>query len=193
MWTKRLKPILFLLFFSGTSASAEALLQSVDFVGYAGGYSLSGRTASNRSVSLSGFGSYSGQLEAGVGGHYRASAGINYLISNGFTGDTAWGFHFGMKYFPFSWNGVKENEFAGVSWSLVDQFRPFVGVTMKTLQFTTVLSSSYNGVGVSAGTHYTLTSQYYLSGEFQYNLLSGNNNNSLTEMSGLLGFGIRFR
>src|SRR5690606_21218821 len=89
---------------SGTSLKADALLQSVDGVLMAGFYQLSGENSTKRKVSLSGPGAYLAQCELGFKNQFRASLGINYLISDGLSGDTAWGMSLGVKYFPWSWN-----------------------------------------------------------------------------------------
>jgi len=179
--------------FIGPACFADPFVQTLDAVGLAGTYSLEGTTSTNRNVSLSGFGSYQGQVDLGFKNHFRASVGVNYLISNGFSGDTAWGFNFGFKYFPFSWNGAKVQSLNNVQWSFVDQFRPYVGITLKTLQFTTVLASSYNGFGVNGGCHYTLNDRFYLIGEGQYNTLTGNSKNSLNEVGILFGLGVSLK
>lgn len=194
MRTKRLRGIfLLVLIWLCQVSHSESLIQNVDGLLYGGAYSLSGESSSNRSVNLSGVGAYLAQVDLSFKDRFRTSFGVNYLLSDGFGGDSAWGINAGVKYFPWSLNGKKEKQFNGIEIYIVDQFRPYVGLNFKNLQFTAILSTTYAGLGGVAGLHYVLTQNLYLVGEAQYNMLTGNSENSLTEINFLfgIGFGIK--
>ncbi len=190
MRIKRLKGIFLLaLIWSCAISYSDPLIQSVGGLLYGGAYSLSGQSATNRSVNLSGIGSYLAQVDLSFKDHYRASFGVNYLLSDAFAGDVAWGINAGLKYFPWSLNSTKEEKFQGIEINLTDQFRPYVGVNFKNLQFNAILSTTYTGFGGLVGLHYVLNPTFYLVGEAQYNMLTGSSKNSLTEINILFGVG----
>lgn len=117
-------------------------------------------------------------LELGLGYSLNASDMIG--------GDLGYGPDLGISYFPMTATQTIEFRNADTSIRISDLWRPYLSVSFHQRQFQSS-QSSYGGFGGAVGTEYQIRSDFSLKGEIRILNLSGPNNNTATEINGLIG------
>jgi len=186
MWRPSIRGLILTIFIAVKSPAVYA--GKFDF--YAGAYQFSAKT-NIKSGSKSGPGAYKvsymlpllNQLEAGIG--------YSVLFSDIVTGDAAYGLDLELHYFPLSMSRRMEISAGESNVSIEPVWRPIVLVGYSARQFQSV-STQYFGLTTGVGTEYAWTSLFSLKGMIRYNMLSGPNKATASELTVLGGVSFSF-
>lgn len=138
---------------------------------------------------ISGFGAYRAGLGFGLLNHFVFDVAFNILSSSGIGGQLGFGFDFGIRYYPLTSSGWRSITEGPLQADITEQWRPYVGCGFKQRQFVLVLTSQYVGPGFSVGTDYQLNNQWFLNGEFNYDMLYGQSKVTATQTNIMFGIG----
>ncbi|NDD90802.1 hypothetical protein EBZ37_01775 [bacterium] len=157
-----------------------------------GGYLLSAKVATGsqqRSGSSANLGVYHLEYRRPFGSRFEFGLGYTLLMSNTVGGDLGYGLDVSGYYYPFggSENFVWKNDQSRVS--IVESWRPFVGLTFGQRQF---LGSGFAGFGGLLGVEHPIYKSKSLVFETGYRSLAGSGGVSLSEFDFMLGFSLSF-
>ncbi len=152
-----------------------------------GGYSFSATNPRNdTSSSLSGFGSYHLAYRQSLTDQFDLDLGYSLVATDGIGGDLSFGVDLGFDYYPFGSGSDVTIEGGGISATLHQQWRPFLGVSFNQRNFQST-SSQYAGVGAKIGTEYHLHDELSLGLTLRYLMLGGPNQSTATQIDILFG------
>lgn len=178
------------LVFKATLLLTCAPVHAGKFDAYFGGYNFSAKT-NTQTGSKSGVGAYKVSYVIPLLKNLEAGIGFSVLFSNVITGDAAYGLDLELYYYPLTMSRRVDlsTEFATIGIESV--WRPFVlgGYSARQFQST---STQYFGLTAGAGTEYAWTSAYSLKGMIRYNMLTGPNEATASEMTVLGGVSFSF-
>src|SRR5690606_976710 len=120
------------------------------------------------SEASSGFGAYSFDIGYQLAPRWMGVFAINILMSDIYTGSSAYGFDLGGKYFPFTLAGTLDLNSDSGSLIVQEKWRPYVGLFLRQRIFNLALSSSYLGPGISLGVDYAWNKRWFVNAELRY-------------------------
>jgi hypothetical protein len=168
-------------------------LASARKVAVSGGlYRFSAENASNKVVTtLSGIGSYQIAYRQAIMQQFEVDVGYSLLATDAIGGDISFGFDIGANYYPMTNAGAIELSSELGSMVLMDQWRPFVGISFNQRNFQST-SSQYAGFGVKGGTEYQFDERYSLQATARYLSLGGPNQSKASQIDFLTGIAVQF-
>lgn len=197
MRSLRLSRVLFgaitvLIYFCSLPVAAETKYPYQVFL-QGGTYNFEVTTETNDSSdTLSGFGAYSIGVGATIFQKFLVVAGYSLILSDGFTGSTATGLDFGMRYYHWTRPSMEVSEVENLEMSVYNLYNPYVGLAVRSRDFLSTLTSTYLGLGFVAGLDYRYKKDYYLNAEFRYEELESPASKTLVQMNILFGIGVYF-
>lgn len=180
-----LSALVFLLSVSATASVGQLSVKG-------GSWSFETENVKSTSQSSSGIGAYSVEGAYKVAPKVLGVFGINFLMSDIYTGSSGYGFDLGIKYFPVSDAGTINIESDSSSIFIQEKWRPYLGFFFRQRIFNLALSSSYLGPGLSAGVDYAWNKEWFLNAELRYDYLFGNGDALAKQMNILVGLGVEF-
>lgn len=169
--------------------STPAIADNIFLTGKFGTWSFSVEASDGRTQSTSGLGSYQAGVGFGMLDHFVFDVSFNVLASKVVGGQLGIGFDFGAKYYPFTSYGHRKVQNGPMEAVIAEQWRPYIGAGFRQRQFILVLTSQYVGPGVTIGTEYLLPDNWFVLGEFHYDVLFGQSNSTATQTNILIGLG----
>ena len=144
------------------------------------------------SESASGIGAYSVEVGYSFVSQVLFVFGMNFIMSDIYTGSAGYGFDLGAKYYPLTAAGTTEldSEFSEVR--IQEPWRPYIGVFVRQRIFGLAISTSYLGPGLSMGVDYSIGKKWMISAEFRYDYLYGQGDALAIQNNFLLGVGVEF-
>lgn len=157
-----------------------------------GSWSFETENVKSKSESSGGIGAYAVEMAYGLTPKMLGVFGINFLMSDIYTGSSGYGFDLGFKYFPITDAGSISIESDDSSIFIQEKWRPYVGVFFRQRIFNLALSSSYLGPGLSVGIDYAWNRDWFVNTELRYDYLYGNGDALAKQMNILVGLGMEF-
>lgn len=173
-----------------TALSSQASVGQIAVKG--GSWSFQTENVRSTSGESSGVGAYAFEVGYQFAPKFMGVFGLNILMSDIYTGSSAYGFDIGGKYFPFSLAGTFDLESGNNSLTIQEKWRPYLGLFLRQRIFNLALSSSYLGPGISIGTDYAWNNRWFINGELRYDYLYGNGDALAKQMNILIGLGMEF-
>ena len=157
-----------------------------------GSWSFQTENVRSTSEASSGVGAYSFEIGYQLAPKWMGVFGINILMSDIYTGSSAYGFDLGAKYFPLTQTGTLDMQSDSGSLFIQEKWRPYVGLFLRQRIFNLALSSSYMGPGLSVGVDYAWSRRWFINGEIRYDYLYGQGDALAKQINMLVGLGLEF-
>ncbi len=171
--------------------SVATRAEDVTLTGKLGSYTFNTENVRGRSESTSGFGAYSVEMGYAFSPKWLAVIGANMLLSDGLSGSTGFGFDVGAKYYPITDAANMETQTEQTYVKVSETLRPYVGIFLRQRDFNLALQSGYVGPGLSVGTDYNYSKNWFFNFEIRYDTLYGSGDGTATQMNLLVGVGIQ--
>lgn len=178
---------LLVILFSGSSYASSTQMSLKG-----GSWSFTTENVRSTSQSSSGIGAYAAELGYRLHPQWLVAVGLNLIMSDIYQGSSGYGFDLGGKYYPLTSSGTTELETNSLSLSVQEVWRPYLGFFMRQRIFGLAISTSYMGPGISVGTDYSLSHQWFVNAELRYDYLYGQGNALAKQMNILFGLGYEF-
>ncbi|MCB9073509.1 MAG: hypothetical protein H6623_07790 [Bdellovibrionaceae bacterium] len=156
----------------------------------AGSWSFNTQNVRSHPDSKSGFGAYSFEFGYAFKSKILGVIGANFLMSDGFSGSTGYGFDIGARYYPITDALTSNTETETTSIRVQEKWRPYGGLFFRQRDFNLALQSGYLGPGIAAGLDYNYSPNWHFNFELRYDMLYGSGNATATQMNILFGAGI---
>jgi hypothetical protein len=168
------------------SASAENVILSAKL----GNWSFSTDNVRGRPESQSGFGAYSFEMGYSFFPKILGVVGANLLLSEGFSGNSGFGFDVGFRYYPITDATQSITKTENVSIEIQEKLRPYLGLFFRQRDFNIALQSGYVGPGLCIGLDYNYAKTWHFGFEARYDTLYGSGDGTATQTNFLIGIGI---
>jgi len=181
-----------LTFILATAVSSTVLADNAFVAAKLGMWQFTTENITATSESDSGFGAYA--LEAGYSFTPKTQlvAAFNILLSDGFGGQTGFGFDLGGKYYPITDALSSITRSDDVTVKITENFRPYIGAFFKQRTFNFILSTTFVGGGLNVGFDYSISNNWFLNAELRYDMLFGPDEGEATQTNILVGAGLEF-
>ena len=182
MLHRLLASIFLLLFCTNVYAHKVSLLGGI--------YSFSAETSASKAT-VSNWGVYSFEYMIPFYKQLDFHFGYTVNMEKGISGDIAYGLDLGVYYYPVTKTSNTYFQTPTISLTILDKFKPFVGVSFHQRQFQSI-RTSYAGFGITAGSEYALWKRSSLSASLRLLSLKGPEDSTASLIEIFTGFVFSF-